>query len=250
MNDDDRELAAASGAYSLHALDGQEERDFEALLARSPGLRDEVTELTDTAVELALAVGEEQPPADLRARILDATASLPQLPPEERTLDSAADPPAAAPPAPVTPLAWYRRPAGALTAAAAAVVLVAGGALGAGIAQNAVPASQLAAIAAAPDAQHVTIRMADGATARAVWSDGLARSALQLDGLPALPLDRTYQLWYIHGSAARSAGLAVASGDVTLTGAMRHGDTIGVTVEPAGGSRTPTSAPMLTLPTA
>lgn len=234
---DDRELASASGAYALDALDGQEARDFQRLLDRSPGLRAEVTELTDTAVELALAVPAEAPSADLRSRILAAVARTEQLPAAETV-------------APVTPLAWYRRPVGSLAAAAAAVVLVAGGALGAGIAQSAVPASQAAAIAAAPDARHATVEIANGGTARAVWSGDLGRAAVDLHGLPDLSLDRTYQLWYIHGSTARSAGLATASGDVVLAGTMHAGDAIGITVEPTGGSRTPTTSPVVVVPTA
>jgi anti-sigma-K factor RskA len=237
--DDDRELAASSGAYALDALGADEAQDFEALLQRSPGLRAEVTELTDTAVELGLAVAPEAPPADLRARVLAGIATTPQL---AETVDDVRV-------APVTPIAWYRRPAGALAAAAAAVVLAAGGAVGAGIAQSTAAASRVAAIAAAPDAEHATARIAGGGTARVVWSDRLARSGVELDALPALGLDRTYQFWYIDGSHARSAGTSPAVGDVVLTGALHRGDVIGITVEPAGGSSAPTSAPILTVPT-
>jgi hypothetical protein len=254
-DDDDRELAAASGAYALHALDGREESDFEELLARSPGLRNEVTELSDTAVELGLAVPAEDPPAALRAALLAAVAATPQLPPAEAAAevghvddaDPAADPEPAL--APVTPLAWYRRPVGALTAAAAAVLLAVGAAMGGGAIQSSVAASQVAAIAAAPDAAHATARLAGGGTARLVWSDELGRSGIHLADAPALGLGRTYQLWYIHGSTARSAGTTNAAGDVVLDGALRAGDVIGVTVEPAGGSAQPTTTPVVTVAT-
>ena len=239
---DDRELAAASGAYAVHALDGQEERDFEALLERSPGLREEVTELTDTAVELGLAVRPEEPPAGLRASVLAAVAATPQLAPDV----SAAAPDAAL--APITPIAWYRRPVGALTAAAAAVLLALGVAAGGGAVQSSVAASQVSAIAAAPDAAHATARLAGGGTARVVWSDELGRAGIRLTDAPALDVDRTYQLWYIRGLVARSAG-TVAGADVVLTGPMRPGDVIGVTVEPAGGSSKPTTTPILTVAT-
>ncbi len=240
--DDDRELAAASGAYALHALDRQEEREVEALLSRSPGLREEVTGLADTAVELGLALRAEEPPADLRARLLAAVATTPQLHTDPAR---APEPPVA----PVTSLAWYRRPVGALLTAAAAVLVVAGVATGAGLVQSAASASQIAAIAAASDARHTTAPIAGGGTARIVWSDALGRSGMRLTGVPALDLGRTYQLWYIHGATARSAGVVAASGDVMLTGSFRPGDTIGVTVEPAGGSAVPTTKPILAVAT-
>ena len=247
MTGDDRELAASSGAYALHALDGQGQQDFEALLERSPGLRDEVTELSDTAVELGLAVAPENPSAALRASLLDAIATTPQLP---RDADAGADLEPERPLAPVTSLAWYRRPMGALLAAAAAVLLVAGGAVGTGIAQSISSAAQMTAIATSSDAHHVVVKVAGGGSAEVVWSDRMKRSGLQLSGLPALDIGRTYQLWYIDGSGARSAGMTPASGDVALAGAMRHGDMIGITVEPAGGSTKPTTTPIMTLATA
>jgi anti-sigma-K factor RskA len=86
---------------------------------------------------------------------------------------------------------------------------------------------------------------AAGATGRALWSRsrGLVFTA---EGLPALPRDRVYQLWTISGSTPTSAGLLApdATGHVTFTvaggaGATRP-DAFGVTIEPAGGSATPT----------
>ncbi|MGN6326751.1 anti-sigma factor [Pseudolysinimonas sp.] len=249
---DDRELAAGSGAYALHALDGQEAEDFAALLERSPGIRAEVTELADTAVELGLAVPTEQPSAALRSRILAAVASTPQLTAVDADDDAARsdEESGGGDLAPVTPISWFRRPVGALTTAAAAVLLAVGAAAGGGAIQSAVAASQVSAIASAPDADHATARLAGGGTARVVWSDELGRAAVQLDGAPAPGLDRTYQLWYMHGGTARSAGTIADSRDVVLSGRMHPGDTIGITVEPAGGSAVPTSAPLLAMPTA
>jgi len=242
---DDRELAAASGSYALHALDGQEEQDFEALLARSPGLRGEVTELSDTAVELGLAVPAEEPPAALRASLLAAIATTPQLPAFDDAQQQEPEPTLA----PVTPIAWYRRPVGALTAAAAAVLLAVGAAAGGGAIQSSMAASQVSAIADAPDAAHATTRLPGGGTARVVWSDELGRSGIHMADAPALGLDRTYQLWYIHGSVARPAGVVAGAEDVVLQGSMRRGDVIGVTVEPAGGSAKPTTPPIMTVAT-
>jgi anti-sigma-K factor RskA len=86
---------------------------------------------------------------------------------------------------------------------------------------------------------------APGAIGRAFWSEkaGLLFAA---DRLPALPPGRVYQLWTITGKAATSAGIFTpdASGAVTVTAVVAAGaprpDAFGVTIEPTGGSATPT----------
>lgn len=68
--------------------------------------------------------------------------------------------------------------------------------------------------------------------------------------MTALPSGKTYQLWYINGSSIKSAGTVQAtSNDVTqvLQGDLKQGDTVGVTVEPAGGSRQPTTKPIVAI---
>src|SRR3954467_15158878 len=75
------ELGPDSGAYVLHALNDAENARFEAELAGSEEARAEVTELADTAVELGLSIPPVEPPAALRARILDQLATTPQLGP-------------------------------------------------------------------------------------------------------------------------------------------------------------------------
>ena len=72
------ELGPDSGAYVLHALSDAENARFEAELAGSEEARAEVTELADTAVELGLSVAPVDPPAALRARILDQLARRPR----------------------------------------------------------------------------------------------------------------------------------------------------------------------------
>ena len=84
-----------------------------------------MTELTDTAVELGLSVAPVDPPASLRASILDAVAKTPQLPPLES--DESHERVAA----PETPAELKARPAGAaplvrVGAVAASVALIVG----------------------------------------------------------------------------------------------------------------------------
>lgn len=86
---------------------------------------------------------------------------------------------------------------------------------------------------------------APNAIGRAFWSEkaGLLFAA---DGLPALPAGSVYQLWTITGKAATSAGIFTpdASGSASVTAIVPAGaprpDAFGVTIEPTGGSPTPT----------
>ena len=65
------ETQASTGASALNALSDTERAELDRELAGSEHLRAEVTELTDTAVELGLSIAPVDPPASLRASILD-----------------------------------------------------------------------------------------------------------------------------------------------------------------------------------
>ena len=70
---------------------------------------------------------------------------------------------------------------------------------------------------------------------------------------PALPGAKVYQLWVMTSSgAARSAGLLVVTGSGTaapvLASGVLPGDRLGITVEPAGGTAQPTTAPVVIMP--
>ncbi|WP_104163024.1 anti-sigma factor [Cryobacterium sp. N22] len=153
---------------------------------------------------------------------------------------------------------WFQRPAGYLVAAAAAVALFVGGTF-AGQALYGDPsqdfaqeqAASLAEINAAPDSQRASTQTADGQAATLVWSGELGLSAIIVDELPALGDDQDYQLWYIGAAGPVSAGTFDSDGSGTawrvLDGTMSAGDTVGVTVEPAGGSEQPTSDPIVAI---
>jgi anti-sigma-K factor RskA len=285
VNDDKRESAddpaTLLGAYVLNSLSIDERAAFEAHLAESETLRHETTELADTAVLLGGAIAPVQPSAALKANIMGLIATTPQLPPVVRP--EAVEPDVAAS---VTPLAavpapaqvapsrapealspatqkaqarWFTRPAIALVSAAAVVGLILGG----GVLVNTIDeaqtqqlaADQLAAINAARDMQQAVAQVESGGTATLVWSNELASSAMIVDGLPALPSDKVYELWYIDTeSVARPAGtFRVGENGATwrvLEGEMHSGDTVGVTVEPDGGSETPTTAPIVAIASA
>jgi anti-sigma-K factor RskA len=265
------DLANDSGAYVLNALDKNEREDFEAFMAESPELRNEVTELTDTSVLLGLAVEPVTPSADLKANIMSMLASTPQLPREVapvRTLhavpsvqDAQAQPneQPADYPSELNGKArarWFNRPVVALVSAAAAVAIIIGGG---GVLVNSIndngrisqQASALASINAAPDVQRSVATVSTGGKATLVWSEKVGKSALLTTGLDALPSGKTYELWYIDSSGKpTSAGLLDGSSWKVLSGTMSAGDTIGVTVEPAGGSDAPTTKPIVAIATA
>ena len=148
---------------------------------------------------------------------------------------------------------WFQRPAQVMLAAAAAAVLFVGGAfLGQSFNNNqfeSQQASGLAQINSADDSQRAATTTADGQEATLVWSNTLGISAVLVDNLPVLSGNQDYQLWYINGEGAVSAGIFDSSGDGTawrvLDGTMHAGDQVGVTVEPQGGSDQPTSNPIV-----
>jgi anti-sigma-K factor RskA len=248
----DKELGNLSGSYALNGLDAADLAEFEAHLEQSQATRDEVTELTDTAVLLGLAAQPVQPSAGLKASIMGQLDAHPQLPVVASS--AAFESPAAR----KAQARWFTRPVTALAAVAAAIALfVGGGVITTSLAQNSFAqqqADQLAAINSADDAKRASVDLADGGTATLVWSNSLTSSALIVDGLAPLPADRTYELWYINAAGARPAGtFGVAGSGSTwrvLEGTMEPGDTVGVTVEPRGGSKVPTTDPVVVIASA
>ncbi len=269
--DDSKDDAATlSGAYSLDALTAEDAEHFEAAMAQSQAIRNEVTELTDTAVLLGMATDPVEPSVSVRASILSQVASTPQLAPlpVSLALETAGTVPLPDSGVPVIAdfsrtqtkarARWFTRPVAALTAVAAAVILILGGGVVAGTLSNTThqqaQANQLAAINAADDSQRIAATVTGGGTATLVWSPHLKSSALLVDGLGVLPAEKVYELWYIDGKGARAAGTFTvdASGSTwrVLEGSMAVGDTVGVTIEPRGGSISPTTQPIVAIASA
>ncbi|WJY01427.1 anti-sigma factor [Curtobacterium sp. 458] len=160
---------------------------------------------------------------------------------------------------------WFQRPAAALSAAAAVAVVFLGVGLGVGGVLNpgdesrpgtSQSTSVLDGIYAASDFQRSSTPVQGGGTATVVWSQDLGKSAVILDGVEAAPKGKTYELWYIDSKAAggsiTSAGLMDQYADgvhsAVLSGKVRDGVTVGITVEPAGGSKQPTTTPIAAVP--
>lgn len=235
-----------SGAYALDAVSTADREAYEQALDASQEARNEATELQDTAVLLGLAAPPVTPSAELRQRLLAQVALTPQLAPIETDVAPTR--------AETKARARWSRTASTVATLAAAAALIVGGVLVGTTSLHPEPsfqAQQLAAIDTATDKRELAAEVTGGGTATLVWSEALATSAVVMEGVHTLPDGSVYQLWYIGAEGARSAGfIATSPVDKTwrvLEGTMELGDTVGITVEPAGGSEQPTTTPIVQL---
>jgi anti-sigma-K factor RskA len=236
------DIHALSGAYAVDALDDAERRLFEEHLASCPECRAEVASFRETTASVAVAQ-EEPAPDSLRAGVLAAIAQVRPLPPET-------------PQVPVGRVVSLRRRAlPMLVAAAVALVLVTAGAFawhpwrsGSGSGQTTVADQVLHA----SDAVRVTERLPGGAGDLVlVRSASVGRAVMVGTGVPEPPAGKTYQLWLQQpGSKTMvSAGLMPDSHQPTLlTGDALTATAAAVSVEPATGSRHPTTDPVAVFP--
>ena len=85
----------------------------------------------------------------------------------------------------------------------------------------------------------------------AVYSRSDGEAVITTSGMPAASSGKIYQLWVISAGGARSAGLMSGgtSGATSpvLADDVKSGDSLAITVEPAGGSSRPTTAPVALL---
>ncbi|MFE7707683.1 anti-sigma factor domain-containing protein [Streptomyces sp. NPDC057486] len=113
---------------------------------------------------------------------------------------------------------------------------------------------QVAQVLAAPDAKATSGALKGGAKGTVVVSRSENRAVFVASGMEPPSRGKLYQLWFDDHGTMRSAGLinrAATSNTVLLDGPVDGASGIGITVEPAGGSVQPTSAPLalLTFPT-
>lgn len=236
MHDD---LHVLTGSYVLDAVSDAEREEFERHLQHCPTCEAEVRGLRETAARLALACAMTAP-ARMERQVLAATYQTRQLPP------LSADRPRRALRFPGQAQRFPRRLAvlAAAASVAAAVVL--------GITQLAAQhqldqarATAIARVVAAPDARVETARTSAGGSVTVVTSAALREAVVSTSGMAPLPSSRVYQVWVMSPSGARSAGLMHGS---SLLAAVRPGDRIGITVEPARGTSQPTTPLVAILP--
>lgn len=193
---------------------------------------------------------EAEPPADLFARIVSQLPSLTQLPAgvPAAAVEAAAQPPAG----PTDDLATARlrreerrRPAGVrrwlAVAAAAAMIALGGVGVGTYIADQNDPLNQ---VVRAGDVREASVPVSAGGTATVLISSSKDAVVVRMNGVPAPPAGKVYQMWLIpkDGSAPVSEGLmdAEALSKPALVKGIASAAALGITVEPVGGSATPT----------
>jgi anti-sigma-K factor RskA len=242
------ELHTLTGAYAAHALTHEEVIDFEAHLRDCTSCPQETRELVATAARIGVAEFDPPPP-ELKARIMAEVGRTRQLPPVGVH-------------AQVIDLVERRRNRLLLgIAAAVAALAIIGGAIAGGVAyranQNAhrleANANKIASVLSAPDARTVSASGPDGSRGTAVVSDLEHAAVFSASSWPAAASAKTWQLWVIDASGARSAGLLTRRTDGTIAPAYTAdipaaGANFGVTSEPAGGSKQPTTKPVLLMP--
>jgi anti-sigma-K factor RskA len=224
-------------AYVLGALTGEERREFEEYLASHPERQAEVEELGVFARLLALSPSEQEPPPELRRRIMDVVEA------------EAGDFHAGRPPA----FARLVRSVGArsLALGAAATLLLIGLLSWNLLLQGEVREmhSQVHSLQASRDSRAISLEGSGPAREAQVQlitlKDG--RAVLLAENMPSIPENKTFEIWVIH-DVPEPSGLFEPTEDpiATVVENPVHGaKAIAVTVEPEGGSPRPTTDPML-----
>jgi anti-sigma-K factor RskA len=241
------ELHTLTGSYAMDALEGAELQQFERHLRRCQSCAAEVRGLRETAARLAMAAAE-RPPDGFRERVLGEATLTRQLPP--LTEEHPGRRPGRLPGRP-----WVPR----LSIAVAAVSLAVAVALGItqAMTQHKLDTAQardraIAAVLAAPDTRITSKQTTVGGSVTAVISPSKREVVISAAGLPRLPGSQVYELWMMGPSRVRPAGLlgpARGGGpQPVLASGLAAGDRLGITVEPAGGTRQPTTSPILVMP--
>jgi anti-sigma-K factor RskA len=144
-----------------------------------------------------------------------------------------------------------RRPALSwLAGVAAAVVLVVGGLVwspwsGTSPSTRLTPTEQ---VLEAKDAQRF-VKVIDGARATIVRSPSMGKAVLIADNMPSAPAGKDFQVWFDQPGKGMQSALVMPHGSAPTVTVMLEGDAAsatgaGITLEPAGGSPEPTSAPL------
>lgn len=216
------EIDELLAAYGVSALSPEEEKEVREHLAGCERHTSSLADVSAVVERLALVAQEREPPGALRARLLDAfdrevaakRAASPEMIQERRL------------PAPRWRLAY---------AAMAALLFVAIGltawnvVLQSGEGEN----STVVAALEGGSGEGLVVYLRD-------------RGLVLLDvRLPELAPGRAYQAWDIRPSGPVSLGLVPSAGAVAVQADLENTEAIAISEEPAGGSRQPTTEPLL-----
>jgi anti-sigma-K factor RskA len=232
-------LEETLAAYALGALPDAEITDVRRHLALCPACRAEVGELAAAVTLLPLGVKPAEPTPELRGRILAAARTAPAAEPLLRIVPAA---PEARPQPPARrPSAW--RPW--LLTAAAALLAVGVGFSNVVLRQDLQERERQLAVF---ESASRTVALAGPAELQGAKGVLVERAGgapvLLLEGMPSPEGNRTYQVWVIRGGQPVGAGVlpprAAGQQRLELTQSLEGVQTVAVSVEPAGGSPSPT----------
>ena len=225
-------------AFVLGALPEEERMEFEEYLAAHPERQAEIGELGTVAGLLALSPQEQEPPPELRRRIMDTVEAEAVRPRASRR----------------SWLAWIGRFLGPRNLALGAAALLVIGLFSWNMVlqgEMQVLQGRVQSLQSQPqEPQMVELGGAGterGARGELVTLEG-DRAVLVVENMPPVPEGKTYQIWVIEDDVPKPSGLFEPSED-SIAAVVEHpideADAVAVTVEPEGGSPQPTSDPML-----
>ncbi|MEV8312407.1 anti-sigma factor [Streptomyces flavidovirens] len=232
-----------TGAYALNAVPDNERETVERHVRQCTACAQEVQELTATAARLGTAAAAAPPPA-MKRQVITRIQTARQLPPQVTDADVVR-----------RPTTGRARHMPRLVLAACVAGATAFGGMAAWQSQEAQQAGQLAQqareetadvarVLAASDARSASGSVKGGARATVIVSRSQNSAVFLASGLPELPDDKTYQLWFADDGTMRPAGLMRRDGGVVMEGDIGKATGMGVTVEPVGGSSQPTTTPV------
>ncbi|MFW0770286.1 anti-sigma factor domain-containing protein [Arthrobacter koreensis] len=222
--------------FAIDALEPAERAAFEEHLAGCARCRSEVADFADVSAHLAAAT-EQEPPAELRSSVLASIHGT-------RQAQVTRIRPAAPTRAPL-----HRRRRRVLLAAAAAALLLpaaglAGWALGVQSEQRQQQAQQQQdredRLLAAPDLAVQNLEV-DGQPTTLLLSEQEDAALFLAGNLPDPGAGREYQLWLLEdGTPIPDVHFGGGDVQVWLNGEVSRAGTVALTIEPSGGSTTPT----------
>jgi anti-sigma-K factor RskA len=225
-------------AYVLGALPEEERLEFEQYLVAHPDLQEEVEALGAVAGLLAFSPQEQEPPPELRRRIM-ATVEAESVHPHTSRRSWLAG-------------LWEAVGIKDLALAAAAMLVI-GLFSWSMLLQGEVRDLQgrVQSLQSQPQGPQVIalggVGTKQGARAELVTLEG-DRAVLVAENMPPVPEGKTYQIWVIKGDTPQPSGLFEPKGDsiaAVVENPVEGADAVAVTVEPKGGSKKPTTDPML-----
>lgn len=241
--------------YALDAVTEQERQSIDGYISAAPEAErtaffERVREARET---LALTFrAEDEPPADLFDRIVAQLPAQTAEPAQDQAPVQASNghAPSATMAGGTDELSLarerkLRRPSGTRRwlagVAAAAAIALGGVGVGSYLADQNDPMNQ---VVRAQDVREASVRVAGGGTATLLISSEKDAAVVKMNDVPAPPEGKVYQMWLIpkDGSAPVSQGLmdAEALSKPAMVKGISSAAALGITVEPAGGSASPT----------